>query len=138
MGRSRGGFGSKLHLTTERRGKPIATQLTSGQRHESTKATALLAETLTRMWPDSVAGDKAFSTIEFRNWLTAREIIPVIPYRDNESGPKTYDRDKYRERPIVERTINRLKRYRRIATRYEKRAAAYLAMVTVACILEWL
>jgi transposase len=39
---------------------------------------------------------------------------------------------------IIERTINRLKRYRRIATRYEKLAANYLAMVTIACILEWL
>lgn len=90
------------------------------------------------MWPDAVAGDKAYSTIGFRNWLTAHEIEPVIPYRDNESGPKSYDREAYRERPIVERTINRLKRYRRIATRYEKRAAAYLAMVTIACIFEWI
>lgn len=97
-----------------------------------------MTETVERMWPDAVAGDKAYSTIGFRNWLTAHEIEPVIPYRDNESGPKSYDREAYRERPIVERTINRLKRYRRIATRYEKRAAAYLAMVTIACIFEWI
>ncbi len=90
------------------------------------------------MWPDAVAGDKAYSTIAIRNWLTSHEIVAVIPYRDNESGPKAFDREAYRERPIIERTINRLKRYRRIATRYEKRAATYLAMVTIACILEWL
>lgn len=90
------------------------------------------------MWPDAVAGDKAYSTIDIRTWLTRHEIDVVIPYRDNELGPKTYDREAYRERPIIERTINRLKRYRRIATRYEKLAATYLTMVTIACILEWL
>ena len=98
----------------------------------------LLEETLERMWPEAVAGDKAYSTIDIRNWLTGREIAAVIPYKDNESGPKEYDRAAYQERPIIERTINRLKRYRRIATRYEKLAATYLAMVTIACILEWL
>lgn len=98
----------------------------------------LLEETLERMWLDALAGDKAYSTIDIRNWLTGHEITAVIPYKDNETGPKDYDREAYRERPIIERTINRLKRYRRIATRYEKLATTYLAMVTIACILEWL
>jgi transposase len=102
------------------------------------QAVPLLEETLERLWADAVAGDKAYGTSDIRNWLTQREIEAVIPWKANESGPREYDRDAYRERPVVERTINRLKRYRRIATRYEKRAAAYLAMVTFACILEWL
>jgi transposase len=113
-------------------------RLSAGQRHESTEAVPLLEETLERLWTDAVAGDKAYGTSDIRNWLTAHEIDAVIPWKANETGPKAYDRDAYRERPIVERTINRLKRYRRIATRYEKRAAAYLSMVTIACILEWL
>lgn len=98
----------------------------------------LLEKTLERMWSDAVAGDKAYSTIDIRNWLTGHEIAAVIPYKDNESGRTNYDCEAYRERPIIERTINRLKRYRRIATRYEKLAATYLARVTIACILEWL
>ena len=97
-----------------------------------------MEETLERMWPDAVSGDKGYSTIAIRNWLAEREIEAVIPKRDNELGPKEYDRRAYRERPIVERTINRLKRFRRIATRYDKLATSYLAMVTLACILEWL
>ena len=59
------------------------------------------------MWPDAVAGDKAYSTIDIRNWLTCHEITAVIPYKDNEAGSKEYDRAAYRERPIIERTINR-------------------------------
>jgi transposase len=112
--------------------------LTAGQRHESPQAIPLLEQSLERLWPEAVAGDKGYSSAELRNWLQAREIEPVIPYREDESGPHEYDREAYRERPIIERAINRLKRYRRIATRYEKLARSYLAMVTIAMILEWL
>lgn len=52
--------------------------------------------------------------------------------------PNDYDRNKYRERPKIEQTINRLKRFRRVATRYDKLTGSYLAMVTIAMILEWL
>ncbi len=90
------------------------------------------------MWPEAVAGDKGYSASDLRNWLQARDIEPVIPFREDESGDHGYDRDAYRERPIIERTINRLKRHRRIATRYDKLASSYVAMVTFACILEWI
>ena len=85
-----------------------------------------------------MAGDKGYSGAALRNWLCVRGITAVIPRRSDELGPNEYDRDLYRERNRIERTINRLKRFRRIATRYEKLAATYLAMVTIACILEWL
>jgi len=64
--------------------------------------------------------------------------VAVIPHRADELGTNDYDRDLYKERSMIERSINRLKRHRRIATRYEKLAVTYLAMVTIACILEWL
>jgi transposase len=53
-------------------------------------------------------------------------------------GPKDYDHARYRERSIIERTSNRLKRFRRVATRYDTLASSYLAMVTIAMMLEWL
>ena len=123
---------------TERTGKPIVVALTAGQRHESPQAIPLLEESLERMWPEAVAGDKGYSSAEIRTWLQEREIAAVIPYREDEMGSHDYDRAAYRERSLIERTINRLKRYRRIATRYDKLASSYLAMVTIACILEWL
>ena len=64
-------------------------------------------------------------------------ISPVIPTQENERR-RPFDRDAYRERNKVERLINRLKQFRRIATRYEKRATNYLAMVTLAMIMLWL
>ena len=90
-----------------------------------------------RMFPEAVAGDKAYSSAEIRNWLLQRDVEAVIPYREDEMGPREYDRARYRERPDIERTINRLKRFRRIATRYDKLASSYLAAVAVAMILEW-
>ncbi len=122
---------------TERSGKPLVVEVTAGQRHESPQAIPLLEQSLDRMWPDAVAGDKGYSASDLRNWLQAREIDAVIPYRADEMGDHAYDREAYRERPVIERTINRLKRYRRIATRYEKLARSYLAMVMIAMILEW-
>ena len=70
--------------------------------------------------------------------LRRRGIRPVIPTKCNERRLATFDRELYRERNRVERLINRLKRYRRIATRYEKLAVNFLAMVTIAAILIWL
>lgn len=123
---------------TERGGKPIVVALTAGQRHESPQAIPLLEQSLERMWPAAVAGDKGYSAAELRDWLAEREIAAVIPKRKDEDGPNEYDREAYRERPMIERTINRLKRFRRIATRYEQLASSYRAMVTLACVLEWL
>lgn len=123
---------------TERSGKPIVVALTAGQRHESPEAIPLLERALHRMWPEALAGDKGYSSSDLRNWLGEREIEAVIPYRKDEMGPHDYDKDLYRERPKIEQTINRLKRFRRVATRADKLATSYLAMVTLAMILEWL
>ena len=62
----------------------------------------------------------------------------VIPTKADEAPVPSFDREAYRERNVIERLINRLKQWRRIATRYEKRAANYLAMLTLAAILLWL
>ena len=62
----------------------------------------------------------------------------VIPTGADEAPDPAFDRAAYRERNVVERLINRLKQWRRIATRYEKRADNYLAMLTIAAALLWL
>ena len=127
-----------MHLVTERSGKPVVCALSEGQKHESPQAIPLLTRAQERMWFDALAGDKGYSASALRNWLGHQEIEAVIPKCDDEMPPNEYDRNLYRERPKIERTINRLKRFRRVATRYEKLASSYLAMVTIAMILEWL
>ena len=85
-----------------------------------------------------MAGDKSYSSLAVRRYLKSREIKAVIPTKTGQAPDPAFDRAAYRERNVVERLINRLKQWRRVATRYEKRATNYLAMLTVAAILLWL
>ena len=85
-----------------------------------------------------MAGDKAYSTRAGRRWLRRRGIGAVIPQPKNQRPCALFDRQAYRARNRVERLVNRLKQWRRIASRYEKRAANYQAMLTLAAITLWL
>ncbi len=86
-----------------------------------------------RRRPGAVAGDKAYSYPRIRAWLSRRGIEAVIPNRSNQ--PRTrFSKRKYRGRNVVERCIGWLKWCRRVATRYEKLAESYLAMVKLAII----
>ena len=146
LGRSRGGFSTKIHLRAERGGKPIASVLTAGQRHEQHALPALLDRGAVkrpgrgrpRLRPDRTAGDKGYSSRTVRRVLRQRRIGPVIPRKANERRDGRFDRCAYRERNRVERLINRLKQHRAIATRYEKLEVSYHALLTIACILRWL
>jgi transposase len=91
-----------------------------------------------RLRPTQVVGDKGYSSPKARHTARQRGIRPVIPTKANERPQRHFDRDLYRERNQIERCINRLKQYRRVATRYEKLAVNYRAMVTIAAILIWL
>ena len=135
MGRSRGGFGTKLHLLTDGRGVPLGALVTAGQAHESKSFEALMdtVNIRRRRRPDAVAGDKGYSYPRIRAWLSKRAIEAVIPNRSNQPRVRISKR-KYRGRNVVERCIGWLKWCRRVATRYEKLAESYLAMVKLAMI----
>jgi transposase len=147
LGRSQGGFSTKLHLRAEGGGQPITVVLTGGERNEQIALEALLDQGAIRrhhgrgrprLRPRKVAGDKGYSSPTARRRLRRRGIRPVIPTRSDQPRQLDFDRNAYRQRNRVERMINRLKQARRVATRYEKRAVNYLAMVHIGCILLWL
>jgi len=85
-----------------------------------------------------MVGDKGYSSEKVRRHLRGLGVSAVISRRQGQGRGRHFDRQAYRQRNRVERLINRLKQFRRIATRYEKRAANYLAMLTLAAILLWL
>ena len=92
-----------------------------------------------RIRPKRVAADKGYTGEPIRDYLRRQGIGAVIPRRANESRQGTrFDRSAYRQRNHVKRTFNRIKQYRHIATRYEKRVVDYLAMLTIASIILWL
>jgi transposase len=124
LGRSRGGFGSKLSLVCDAKGLPLAAVLGPGQRHDL----KLVEESLTCAIrgagrSESVAGDKAYSTPWLREWLRQRSIRAVIPTRSDQAEDQSFDSTAYRGRNVVERLAGWLKESRRVATRYEKLAA---------------
>jgi len=91
-----------------------------------------------RWRPQRGCADKGYSSGRIRHWLRHHGIRLAIPRRRDERRRGPFDRQLYRQRARVEQFINRLKQMRRVATRYEKRAANYLAMVTLAAIRLWL
>ena len=120
--------------------------LTGGERHEQIALEALLDQGAIgrpgrgrpRLRPRRAAGDKGYSSPKARRHLRRRHIRAVIPSKSNQRRQPNFDGAAYRRRNLVERLINRLKQFRRIATRYEKRATNYLAMVHIGMLLLWL
>ena len=138
LGRSRGGFGTKVHLVCDRKGFVLALWVTGGQVHESkvfetTMAQRLLPNRRGRMrWPHRLAGDKGYSYPRIRKWCSKRIIQAVIPTRSNQPQEARFDKAAYRQRNMIERVIGRYKDYRSLATRYEKLAVNYIALWLVA------
>jgi transposase len=120
--------------------------VTAGQRHEQKALPTLLDRGAVkrpgrgrpRLRPRRVVGDKGYSSRTARGELRRRRIGSVIPRRKDERPDPRFDREAYRQRNRVERLVNRLKQHRAIATRYEKLAAHYEALVVIGCILLWL
>jgi transposase len=129
-----------LHLICDGAGTPMAVTISPGQRHETQQFVPLMEEVVAwPILPERVAGDKGYSAGWVRAWLQEHKITPVIAHQKNEKARRgRFDRRRYRRRNVVERCINSLKWFRRVATRYEKLATHYLAMVTIAIIFRLL
>jgi transposase len=120
--------------------------LTAGQRHEQVALPRLLDQGAIKrpgrgrpkLRPKRLGGDKGYRSGAVRRELARRHIRPVIPRRATEPQQRAFDRAAYRRRNVIERLINRLKQDRAIATRYDKLAAHYLALLLLASILIWL
>jgi transposase len=91
-----------------------------------------------RLRPRRVVGDKGYSSRAIRRYARQHGIRITIPRKVNESRKGPFDREVYKQRNLVERLINRLKQFRRLATRYEKRGVNYRAMWVIAATLLWL
>lgn len=159
LGRSRGGWSTKTHLSVDADGRPLSVRLTAGQAGDNPQLLPVLDAIAVpargghgpaRRRPDCVIADKAYSHPSTRSTLRRRGIRAVIPERSDQIAhrkakgraggrPPCFDHKRYRNRNVVERAFNRLKQWRGIATRYDKLARNYRAGVLVATIiLFWL
>lgn len=131
LGRSRGGFGTKIHAAFDAPGNPVAVHLSPGQDADITHAGAVLGDRA----PGAVIADRGYDSDAFVGTVIGRGSEPVIPPTKNRKYPRPYDRALYRERNKAERGFNLFKQFRRVATRYEKRSRNFLGMVLLAGIM---
>lgn len=136
IGRSHGGATTKIHMAADAHGNPIDFEITGGEVHDAKAANGLI---------DKISGaqhfiaDKGYDSDAIRETVRSRGINPVIPRKCNSKKPNPeFDSYLYKLRHLVENLFARLKHFRSIATRFEKLARNFKAMVFMACTFIWL
>lgn len=131
LGRSRGGLTTKIHAITDGTGLPIKIAITPGHAHDLTAA----KELLTDLSPGGmVLADKAYDADWLRAQVRTKRSWANIPPKSNRKKPVVFSPWLYRKRNLIQRFFGKLKCYRRIATRYDKLGANFLAMTKLACV----
>jgi transposase len=125
---------TKIHAAVEALGNPLRLRLSAGQVADIREAPALIQG----LAAQAVVGDKGYDADEFVGIIEAQGAQAVIPPRKHRTQPRDYDRHLYKDRNLVERFFNRIKQFRRIATRYEKLAQNFLSMIQLVCAYIWL
>ena len=134
LGRSRGGLTTKIHLLADALGRPLRFLLTGGEVHESRTAEAMLDS----VEGDAVIADKAYDSDAIRDTVRAAGMKAVIPSNRSRNRRIRHDKALYRERNRIERCFNKLKHFRRLATRYDRRARHFLAFLCLAGAVLWM
>jgi transposase len=135
LGRSRGGLTSKIHAVVDTNGLPVRLALTAGEVHDNRLARKLLSRLRSGTM---LLADRGYDADLIRALAAERGVWANIPPRSNRNDPICFSPYLYRARNLVERLFNKIKQCRRVATRYDKLAADYLAFVQLASIRLWL
>jgi transposase len=157
LGRSCGGLTTKIHLSVDGKCRPLSLIIRPGQRADCTQFAPVMDKIRVprlgtgrpRRLPDSVRADKAYGNNSIRSYLRRRGIRHVIPEKsDTKSArrrkrsrggrPSGFDKSRYKARNTVERAINKIKQFRAVATRYDKRGYVFLGTLAAAALLVWL
>ncbi|WP_404926344.1 IS5 family transposase [Mesorhizobium sp. ORM16] len=136
FGRSRGGFTTKIHARADGQGRPLGFILTGGEASDYNAVPDLLAIPVSK--PRLFLADKGYDGDFLREELLIHGIRPVIPPKANRKNPPACDYRAYKDRNRIERMFNRLKQFRRIATRYDKTAKSFMAFLALAAVRVWL
>jgi transposase len=134
LGRSRGGFSCKIHITVDGLGNPLRFVLTGGHRHDITQAYALLDGFAF----DHLLADRGYAAEHFIDFLLEQDMEAVIPPHQRAKILRDYDTWLYRERHLVECFINKIKHFRRVFSRFEKLDRSFLGFLHFVGTLIWL
>ena len=136
VGRTKGGLNTKIHAIVDVLGNPVAFLLSPGNDNDSTHAIELMS--MIDIAGSNLLGDKAYGTKEILAHIKEHGATVVIPPRSNAKQPWAVDYYLYKERHLVECFFQKIKWFRRVATRYDKLDNSFLAFVYMAAILIWL
>lgn len=125
---------TKIHAAVEALGNPLRLRLSEGQAADIRQGPELIQG----LAAQAVVGDKSYEADEFVRTLEAQGAQAVIPPRKNRTEQRDDDRHLYKDRNLVERFFNRIKQFRRLATRYDKLAQNFLSMLHLVCAYIWL
>jgi transposase len=134
LGRSRGGFSTKIHLATDALGNALRFVLTGGERNDITQAEPLIED----LSADYVIADKGYDAEALILKLKERNCETVIPSRINRKEQRKIDEHLYKERHLIENQIGKLKHFRRVFSRFDKLAKNYLSFIYFASTVIWL
>lgn len=134
LGRSAGGFSTKIHISVDGLGNPLRVRLSGGQRHDISQA----PEMLTDLTCEHVVADRGYAAETFIEQIRQQGAQPVIPPHPRAHAKLVYDTWRYRERYLVECFINKIKHFRRVFSRFDKLDVRFLAIVQFVCALIWL
>jgi transposase len=134
LGRSKGGFTTKIHAVVDALGQALRFTLTPGQRHDITQASQLLEG----FENTQVIADKGYDSDALMEQLTKQNCTPIIPPRSNRKTLREYDKHLYKERHLIECFFNKIKHFRRVFSRFDKAAQSFMAFLCFASTLIWL
>jgi transposase len=134
LGRSRGGFSTKIHLCCDALGNALRFILTGGERNDITQAENLIENFAAAF----VLADKGYDANDFISRIEARNSTVVIPSKANRKVQRSIDRHLYKERHLIENQIGKLKHFRRVFSRFDKLAKNYLSFIYFASTIIWL
>ena len=134
LGRSKGGFSTKIHIATDALGNPLKFILTAGQRNDITQAEQLCKT----VFESTIIADKGYDCDAFVETILSQQCTPNIPPKSNRKKPRTYDKDLYKYRHIIECFIGKIKHFRRVFSRFDKSAQSYLSFLHFVGALIWI
>jgi transposase len=125
---------TKIHLVADSEGRPLRFLLTPGQAADITSVRDLLVGLRAK----AVIADKGYDSRKLRDLIRAKRMRVVIPSKVNRKRAIRYDKEIYKQRNLVERCFNKLKHFRRIATRFDRLDCHFMAVLHLAATMIWL
>ena len=134
LGRSKGGFTTKIHAIVDGLGQALKFCLTPGQRNDITQAAELLKE----FNDTQVLADKGYDSNALIKQLRSQNCVPIIPPRSNRKDLREYDKHSYKERHLIECFFNKIKHFRRIFSRFDKKVSSFIGFLAYASFIIWM